>query len=117
MVLSYDGHTRTVESNSILVTSSGGAQITIAIPTSSLLEAVSGDYTMTIEGGFDSWASLANSWVPQFWESSVAVQVYYRLTAVGASTYFRPSDGFYPTNLVYNRFGSSTDYLYVTKNS
>lgn len=117
LVLSYDGHTRTVESNSILVTSSGGAQITIAIPTTSLLEAVSGDYTMTIEGGFDSWASLANSWVPQFWESSVAVQVYYRLTAVGTSTYFRPSDDFYPTDLVYGRYGSSTDYLYVTKNS
>lgn len=117
LVLSYDGHTRTIESSSILVTSSGGAQITIAIPTASLLEAVSGDYTMTIEGGFDSWASLANSWVPQFWESSVAVQVYYRLTAVGTSTYFRPSDGFYPTDLVYGRYGSSTDYLYVTKNS
>lgn len=117
LVLSYDGHTRTVESSSVLVPSSGGVQITIAIPTTSLLEAVSGDYTMTIEGGFDSWASLANSWVPQFWESSVAVQVYYRLTAVGTSTYFRPSDGFYPTDLVYGRYGSSTDYLYVTKNS
>lgn len=116
LVLSYDGHTRTIESSSILATSSGGAQITIAIPTSSLLEAVSGDYTMTIEGGFDSWTSSSNRWVPQFWESSVAVQVYYRLTAVGTSTYFRPSDGYYPTNLVYGRYGSSTDYLYVTKN-
>ena len=117
LVLSYDGHTRTVESSSILVLSSGGAQIAIVIPTSSLLEAVSGDYTMTIESGFNSWASLADSWVPQFWESTVAVQVYYRLTAVGTETYFRPSDGYYPTNLVYGRYGSSTDYLYVTKNS
>lgn len=116
LVLSYDGHTRTVESSSVLVSSSGGVQITIAIPTYALLEAVSGDYTMTVEGGFDSWVASSDRWVPQFWESSVAVQVYYRLTAVGSSTYFRPSDGYYPTNLVYGRYGSSTDYLYVTKN-
>lgn len=116
LVLSYDGHTRTVESSSVLVSSSGGVQITIAIPTYALLEAVSGDYTMTVEGGFDSWVASSDRWVPQFWESSVAVQVYYRLTAVGSSTYFRPSDGYYPTNLVYGRYGSSTDYLYVTNN-
>lgn len=116
LVLSYDGHTRTVESSSVLVSSSGGVQITIAIPTYALLEAVSGDYTMTVEGGFDSWVASSDRWVPQFWESSVAVQVYYRLTAVGLSTYFRPSDGYYPTNLVYGRYGSSTDYLYVTNN-
>lgn len=36
LVLSYDGHTRTVESSSVLVPSSGGVQITIAIPTTSL---------------------------------------------------------------------------------